>query len=539
MLGRMSLARRAAVLASVVLLVLAPRAVDGADRANVPLKNWGGFSLYRDALYDDLERLVTAGLTDRAILNTKPLSRLEAARIVAGAIRNIRGDSVGAYNQRRDLEPVLDRLIAELRPELERLGALRAGQPPAPAPFVAFVPVDRAQVGAAWANRDYSLINDQGRSFARGVNGFTTFESRLQFGDFLTFYVQPELLGNEDTGAARLATGYAKLTLWNAELLVGRDSLWWGPGIHGSLILSNNAAPLDQVRLQAAEPFLLPWIGEWVGPTKLLFFLAQLEARRDRERAKLAGMRGTIAPFSFLELGISRVVQFDGEDRPRLSLSDYPRVIFDPSSDPSQTRTQGGRFDGNNVLAADADLRLRNVDRFFLPARDLRLYAELGWDDTWDEVIVPAQDALSGRAGLHLIGLFGEDLDARVEYTETSDLSFNHHIYYRGYWTRGHVLSHFVGTRGRDIYSRLSWRLSSDLMLGLEVNRATIGSTVNTGLLPKERRLGGGVDLSYRFWERYSVFAQYLMTHVDNRGFRTGNDGFEHLLRLELTRTFR
>ena len=28
------------------------------DRTNLPLKNWGGFSEYRDATYDDLERLV-------------------------------------------------------------------------------------------------------------------------------------------------------------------------------------------------------------------------------------------------------------------------------------------------------------------------------------------------------------------------------------------------------------------------------------------------------------------------------------------------
>src|SRR5258705_12044503 len=56
-----------------------PSVAHAGDRTNVPLKNWGGFSLYRDAVYDDLERLVTAGLADRTLLNTKPLSRVEAA----------------------------------------------------------------------------------------------------------------------------------------------------------------------------------------------------------------------------------------------------------------------------------------------------------------------------------------------------------------------------------------------------------------------------------------------------------------------------
>ncbi len=76
-------------------------------------------------------------------------------------------------------------------------------------------------------------------------------------------------------------------------------------------------------------------------------------------------------------------------------------------------------------------------------------------------------------------------------------------------------------------------------MLGFEVDRAVIGSTTNPPLLPQQRRLGGGVDLSYRFWERYAVFAQYLVSDVENRGFRTGDNGLDHVLRLELTRSFR
>jgi len=56
---------------------------------------------------------------------------------------------------------------------------------------------------------------------------------------------------------------------------------------------------------------------------------------------------------------------------------------------------------------------------------------------------------------------------------------------------------------------------------------------------PQERRLGGGVDVSYHFWDRYSLFAQYLVSDVKNRHFQAGDDGFDHLVRLELTRSFR
>src|SRR5947208_10670980 len=150
--------------------ILAPATAVAGDRTNIPLKNWGGFAEFRDAVYDDLERLVTAGLADRTLLNTKPLSRVEAARIVARAIEKIRNDDAGGLNARRDLEPVLDRLMEELKVELTSLG-LRTSEGGTAPGFFAFTPIDRAQAFGAYANHQFSLVNSQGRTFKRGVNG--------------------------------------------------------------------------------------------------------------------------------------------------------------------------------------------------------------------------------------------------------------------------------------------------------------------------------------------------------------------------------
>jgi Capsule assembly protein Wzi len=536
-----------ALLVAVVALSPLPEALAG-DRTNLPLKNWGGFSLYRDAAYDDLERLVTAGLADRTLLNTKPLSRVEAARIVARAIERIRRDESGGLNIRRDLEPVLDRLMEEFKTELAGLG-VRLPDGATPPGFFSFTPVDRAQVFAGYANHQLSLVNEQGRKFERGANGGLTFESRLQIGDFLTLYVQPELLLNEDYGSARLASGYVKLTLFNIELLVGRDSLDWGPAFRNPLLLSNNAQPLDQIRLGSAEPFLLPWIGEWVGPMKLLIFLAELEERRDHAHAKLSGMRFTVSPATFLELGISRAVMFNG-CCPYLSLGKYPEAIFNPNfgldSDHPEERT-------DNLFSIDGELRLRNLDRYYFPSRDLRLYGEFYWDDTCGECgpssgvghflasnFLPKKSTIGWVAGLHFLELFGKDwLDGRFEYARTSSQSFNHFQFTSGYWTRGHVISDFIGTDGWDLFARTTTRLTPNLMLGFQLDRAVIGSTANGFSGPQEKRLGGGIDLSYRFWGRYALFAQYLVSDVKNRHFRVGDDGIDHLVRLELTRAFR
>src|SRR5438105_4061299 len=357
----------AAALLALAALVAIPDAIAG-DRTSVPLKNWGGFAEFRDAVYDDLERLVTAGLADRVLLNTRPLSRLEAARIVARAIAKIR-DDMGDLNARRDLEPVLDRLMEEFKIELASLGVRTAEAAPAPG-LVSFTPIDRAQTVLGHASGQFSLLNAQGRSFKRVINGRLTF-----------------------------------------------------------------------------------------------------------------------APFSFLELGASRTVLFDGGG-PYLPLSKYPSAIFpfnasfgdDPARPEERTDT---------LFGLDADLRLRNVDRYFLPGRDLRLYGEFYWDDSCGECgpssgvghwfasnILPKGSTTGGVGGAHLMGLFGQDwLDWRFEYARTSRLSLNHAGFTSGYWTRGHVLSDFIGTDGRDYFARLAARVTPDVMLGLEVDRAIIGST--------------------------------------------------------------
>jgi hypothetical protein len=533
----------------VVVATLAPLADAVAfDRTNLPLKNWGGFSEYRDATYDDLERLVTAGLADRTLLNTKPLSRIEAARIVARAIERIRRDEPDGLNLRRDLEPVLDRLIEEFKVELAALGVQVPDGVKPPGTF-SFTPIDRAQGFGGYANHGLSLWNEQGRSFHRGFNNGLTFETRMQIGDFLTFYIQPELLANEDYTAARLITGYAKLTLWNVELLVGRDSLAWGPGYRNNLLISNNAAPLDQIRLGSAEPFYLPWIGQWIGPMKAMIFLAQLEERRDHPYAKLSGMRLTVAPATWLELGASRAVMFDGGG-PYLPVSKYPAAIFDPQFGDVRNHPEERT---NNLFSVDGDLRFRNLDRYYFPSRDLRLYGEFFWDDTCGECgpssgighflasnLLPKRRTVGAVGGVHFLGLFGQDwLDARFEYARTSPESYNHDQFTSGYWTRGHVIGSPIGTDGRDYFARVTARLAPDLMLGVDIDRAIIGSTSFNFSGPQERRFGGGIDVSYRFWDRYALFAQYMVSDVKNRGFRAGDDGVDHLVRLEVTRSFR
>lgn len=510
-----------------------PGVAFAADRSDLPLQSRGGHAVYRSWVYDALERLVLAGLVDRAVLNTKPLSRVEAARMVAQAIGAINKDQSGTFNTRGDLPELLDRLIAEFRTEMRDLGGVKTPLDLGPpSGFLSGRPLDSAQLRAGFANRRYSLVNNQGRRLENGLNNWISTEHRAQIGDFLSLYLNPEFHGNEEFWSGRLLGGYAKLTLRNVELTAGRESLWWGPGYRGSMLLSNNAHPLDQVRLGTAEPLHLPWLLEYLGAIKGMFFVARLNEDREFPDPYLTGLRIDIAPSRYLELGFGRIVQFAGRGR-RTKAEDFPRIFFTSGRDDPDSP-----LDTNNLLAIDGTLRLPDAGRYIFVARDLMLYGEMGWDDTTTGLFVP--DRPGFLAGTLLSGLLGSsDTDLRLEYAKTSTLSFTHHLYRTGYQYRGHVLSHFIGTDGWSLFSRLVHRVSSDFVAALETERAEIGSVrIDDVGKPREKRINFGVDLSYAPAKDFWILGAYTIGKVSNRDFALGADGWDHLLRLEVTHSF-
>ena len=505
----------------------------GFDRNNVPLKNWGGFSVNRGWIYDALEKVVLAGLADRVLLNTKPLSRVEAARIVAQAVRRIKMDQSGDYNHRGYLEEVIYQLVEEFGEELTEMGVRTPLNTEASPGFFRLKPVKHAQFGSVFADDSQKLINDFGRNISDGANPSTTLDGRIQVGDFLSFYYQPEFSANGGDYQGRLQSGYGKLTFWNAELLVGRESIWWGPGFRGSMTLSNNGFPLDQVRLSSAEPFRLPWIFKYLGPVNLTGFAARLDENREVPNALLGGWRINVAPSRFVEVGFSRAFQFGGDGRASIKPWNFLRLLVDQGSDDPNSA-----LNVNNVMSLDLAIRIPDVRRYIWVARDLSLYFEFGWDDTLFGVFVP--DKPGGIVGTYLTGLFGDPkLDFRIEYTRTSEIQFTHSIYRSGFTNRGSVLSHFIGTDGSEIFTRLSRWISPNLLLGFQLSRAQIGSTdAKFAGSEKEKRNSLGIDLSYRISDRYSIFLKYDFSRVENRGFVASNTEYDNLFRIEFTRSF-
>jgi len=295
--------------------------------------------------------------------------------------------------------------------------------------------------------------------------------------------------------------------------------------------------------LSSAGPFRLPWVFKYLGPVHLTGLAARLDEDRDVPNALLGGWRINFAPSRHLEFGFSRAFQFGGDGRSDITLLDFLRMLVGDGSDDPRSP-----LNINNMMSLDFTVRLPNVGRYIRVARDLSIYGELGWDDTIDPgfefLFLPTGSIIprkpGGILGFLLTGFLGDPkLDFRLELAKTTDIQFTHSIYGSGFTNRGSVLSHFIGTDGHEIFTRVSRQFSPNLLLGLQLSRAEIGSTGRDRFgASKEKRNTLGVDLSYRFSNGYSVFLKYDFSRVENRDFVPSDTEYDNLFRIEFTRKF-
>jgi hypothetical protein len=443
--------RRIAV--SLVLLAFLAWPSQASVSTNVPLDHWS---------YDTVEKLASYGLIDSALLTTKPLSRLEMARHV--------GQAKDALELMEDppevLTALLARLTREYRGELIQLGVLEGSYDGS-----SLKPLEDPYVKYLYARKTPDLENRRGDIFRRGSNYHAGFASRVSLFDTFAFYLHPEYAGAWEGGNdVDLIEGYGKVGVGPFELEAGRDSLWWGPGHHGSILMSNNARPFDMLKITNPQPILLPWIFRSLGPIRAEWFLAQLETDRDFPHAKLSGVRVNIKPHPYVEFGASRVVMFGGQGMPGLDLFDYFKPLVAPSEQAQNNQLAG--IDGSLLFVLPKNKLLRSV----------KLYADAAGEDEagffptkWGDLLgVQFNDILkTGRT------------DLRLEYADDivpgyPSVFYTHSVYTSGYTYEGRVIGHHMGTHSRDLFLQLSHYLTSDLIVDVAYDRHTHGSNRET-----------------------------------------------------------
>jgi hypothetical protein len=296
----------------------------------------------------------------------------------------------------------------------------------------------------------------------------------------------------------------------------------WGPGRHGGIILSDNTAPIELVKLSTPSPFKLPWIFSYIGNIRFEVFVARLERARIVPHALLGGVKVNFKPFGWMELGASRTVVFGGDGRPSVGLEELWKIWW-------------GRYDNPHDGEEDLSNQLAGFDwRFRLNVWGMGavFYGEaIGEDEVnmfpykWSTIL-----------GLLLAGLPPQGmLGLRIEWAHTHRVAYRHGTYGSGYTFKGELFGHHVDGDGKDVYLELALNPGSGVSIRCYVDweaRRQQGSNEC-----EEEHLQAGIAAG---WDDVSgsglSFAiEYRFRRVRNAGYLAGEVRNEHFAGIEMS----
>ncbi|MBU1205458.1 MAG: capsule assembly Wzi family protein [Proteobacteria bacterium] len=485
-----------------------------------------------------MDRLEGYGLLDSALSSTKPYSRLEAARLMAEAQKKWeerRTQKISSDFAEKELIPsLLERLKKELKVELIELGVGEGSRAPTylkPVDEVVLKYIyqtDNAVIRPQSANPPqhtiYPIYNNDGIVYQKHHNFSAEIQGEGRLWNHFSLYYRPILKTFEgEEVKVELEKGYLKIEGARIELQVGRDSLWWGPGYHGALLMTNNARPFDLIKISNPHPFLLPILG----PFKFNVFLSRLDyGEPSVPNPLLYGLRLNIKPHPIFDLGISQVAIFGGDGRTDLSYGDYLEILY-------SNRNLEGRKESNQQVSVDFSLRWPNFDKILPIARSLKFYGEWGAEDTG---YPPDRRAYILGLVLNDLLLFG-GMTLRFEYANTSDQYVPHAWYTHGSYPpvyHNRIFGHHVGSDGEDYFARLTAYLSPKLLLGIDFDAETHGSKY----FVKTNSYQWGADLDYLINDRMSLKGRYIIEKFKDANSIAGGDSTHHLFGLELHLNF-
>jgi len=475
---------------SFVLYFSLPALLYAGTSPNIPPANW---------VYEYLESLEARGFITSGLLSTRPFSRLEGARLTGEALNIWNSLPVDRQEGMRSVSLMLKRLEREFQGDQITYGY--------------FKPVDTAYLKYLYNNNtpDHLNTNHNGDILDEGHNVRIGISSGLKLWDTMSFYITPEFREEEDNSEWDLIQAYGILSLYNVELEIGREPMWWGPGVHGGLLLTHNATPFDMIRLTSQKPFLLPWFLSRLGPLKPTLFVTELEKDRDFPHTKLMGMRLDFRPLPSFRFALSRTIMFGGEGRKRLSAGDWIKVLI--ANDNSEHSLSSGTL-FRSIMSVDFSWRVTGLNSS-LPLNGAKLYGEIGAEDSSGNGWPKEKAFLAGILVEDPFLLRGTNL--RLEWATTAKNTkhqawYSHGVYTSGYTYKGNIIGHHMGADADDLVARVEHLTGGGIRIGVEtdVERKGVHATSTSN------RTWVALDLSYPLYETLNIMLGYGRENGDS-----------------------
>ncbi|MEO2069364.1 MAG: capsule assembly Wzi family protein [Desulfurobacteriaceae bacterium] len=392
--------------------------------------------------YEILERAKEVGLIEDVDLSFKPLTREQFARAIVEIYNNRNRDPEVAKKFFDELYPVFKDTVDEL------LKGYR---------YNYIKPINNVYTSVDYLSgvNEYKTSYKEGYLLDSGLNGRFRFSSEMRFSNYL-FYLEPEY----KRGGLELNRGYVTRNFKGVNILLGKDTVWYGNGENGDLLFTNNIKPwlMLKVEMDSSKrlPGLLSILGEWRFST----FLSRLEKERVRSYAKVWGMRLAWKPIKNFEIAGSRAIQFGGSGRPDYkSLKDIWYLFLAKDENVRDPSEDAHYYDNNQLASIEITWYLNFLRKWkFQPFKGGKLYYVYAGDDAIKPegpfgLPVPT-------AAVHIIGTSLTTGYTRVivEYAETVDETarwYTHHMYPDGYTYEGFIIGHAMGGDSRNYFFKV------------------------------------------------------------------------------------
>ena len=471
-----------------------------------------------DRVYRDIDTLAGYGLIQSNLGSTRPLSMTEVGRLLVEARRNW---DAKTQSEKQKLSYLGDFLKETERLYAKEITQFKAGRTKA-ASFLE--PVERASVTYAYLDGPFRIYNNEGIDYFDGHNILAETQTDLNLYNTFALFVQPlfqysgnfDNIGGNDDSELTMHKAYAKIGLRNFDVEIGRDSLWWGPGYHGDLLMTTNAKPFDMVKLSNPHPTILPWVFKYLGLFQFNLILSKLGEDRPISEPYLYGLRLDFKPHPLIEVGLSQVAIFGGEGI-NFNTGDIFKILY-------SNENLTGNVDSNQEAGFDLSLRIPNVDRFLPLASSMKLYAEIGAEDTG---LPPDKRAYLGGSRFYDF-LTVKNLQATIEYVDTSTSGtprvwYSHPYYPASY--EGRIFGHHVGTDAKDLFFELSYDINQKIWSRVSFDHEQRGVSQQN----PEESFEGRIEIEYYVTDWARINVGYGYEKISDLNYIEGLDQTNHL----------
>ncbi len=465
------------------VLTVSTQDVDASPLTYIPLEHWS---------YQAFYRLSSLGLLPLHAISARPITRLEAQRLVREASLNLHwADSVVVRLAREDLRRLAGEFSTDSTAAITLGGLASSWIPPR------FKP--NHSIGASSVALEYPTTSGlliYGRAVADGVNG--------------------------DVPRSEL---YASFQLGSVFVQAGKSSLWWGPSLRSGLLLSDNAGPLPLVRFTAELP-----------QVRLTKVVASLERTGPQSATVLlfaTRLDWSVTPRFRLGLSENVVTTWGPPLTVYHLLHPLPVFLAIVANDTMHDILGLSR---NHVVGIDFD---------WLLGPGVRLYGELMIDDIPNPFVLE-KTRLGLLGGLYLLDPFGTGgTSLRLEYSGVTNGTYSFAPSSLEYARFGRSLGHWLGPDGDDLYVELTHQVnnSTTFQLSYAYTRHGQGSIGLVEPGSQDWFLSGIVERRHTLgFQLHTVHSPSLETRytlelasVTNRGNVAGVHAWEGLIGLNLT----